>query len=110
MQVDRDKFQVTQNIDAHPSLQAYHDKIENLFGINWSQTEWKDLRQPLLSGLATRLYLQTIEEPIPEISDIAGQAKYWKQYYNTNPDKSEETFQKKFETIGKKKMQLRWVS
>ena len=94
--MDRDKFQVTQNVEANPSLQAYHDKISDLFGINWEKVEWKDLRQPFLSGLAARLYLQTIEEPIPETSDIEGQAKYWKQHYNTNPDKSEETFKKEF--------------
>ena len=66
LQVDEDKLQITQNVDAHPNLQTYHDKIANNFGIIWPNVEWIDLRKPLYSGLAARLYLETVEEPIPE--------------------------------------------
>ena len=101
LQVDEDKLQVTQDVDTHPNLQTYHDKIDNHFGINWPVVKWIDLRKPLHSGLGARLFLTTVEESIPEISDEEGQAKYWKSNYNTDPEKFEDTFRKEMKTLGK---------
>ena len=52
----------------------------------------QDLRKPLYSALAARLFLLNIPESIP--NDIDRQASYWKQYYNTvaGDDGSKEKF------------------
>ena len=99
--MNEEKLQVTKNVDDHPNLQTYHDEIDNHFGIVWPVVEWMDLRKPLHSGLGARLYLETVEEPIPDISDEEGQAKYWEKNYNTDPEKFEETFRKELKTLGK---------
>ena len=93
-QVDNNKFDVTRDVEANPCLKTIHDKIKDHFGISWSSVEWRDLRRPLYSGLAARLYLETITEVFPEVFDFATQARYWKSHYNTNPERNEETFKK----------------
>lgn len=66
-------------------LKQYWDQIKAKLGIDWTETEWKDLEKPLYSGLAARLYLARISAPIP--SDLTSQAQYWKTYYNTSAGK-----------------------
>ena len=80
-QVDEIAFISTKDTASHPGLIAKHQKILDAFEINWSNAEWSDLRIPLFSGLAARLFLSNIPAAIP--SDISGQATYWKRYYNT---------------------------
>lgn len=41
-----------------------------------------DLDKPVVSAAMARLYYLTHEAPIPK--DLDGQARYWKQYYNTD--------------------------
>ena len=66
-------------------LKQYWDQIKAKLGIDWTETEWKDLEKPLYSGPAARLYLARISAPIP--SDLPSQAQYWKTYYNTSAGK-----------------------
>lgn len=80
-QVDRVAFQDTQDTASHPELFAKYDRIMREFEIDWPSVQWTDLRRPLYSGLAARLFLLNIPSEIP--GDIAGQAMYWKRYYNT---------------------------
>ncbi len=80
-QVDEIGFYDTQNVASHPGLTAKYEQIMQEFGINWPDVVWMDLRRPLYSGIAARLKLLNIPERIP--CDIAGQAAYWKRYYNT---------------------------
>lgn len=80
-QVDEIAFRDTQNTASHPGLLANYQKIQEAFGIDWPSMEWSDLRIPLYSGIAARLFLLNIPESIP--CDIDGQARYWKRYYNT---------------------------
>ena len=62
-------------------LKKYWDQIKAKLGIDWTKTSWQDLKKPLYSGLACRLYLARIKPPIP--ADLPSQAKYWKKHYNT---------------------------
>ena len=80
-QVDEDLFQDTQDTTSHPELVARHEQIMNHFEIDWPSVQWTDLRRPLYSGLAARLFFMTMNSPIP--CDVAGQAAYWKLNYNT---------------------------
>lgn len=80
-QVDRVGFESTQDTKSHPSLKAKHKRIKQSLDIDWEKVKWNDLRKPLYSGLAARLFLLKIPAPIP--SSLKDQADYWKRYYNT---------------------------
>jgi hypothetical protein len=61
-------------------FEAYqHIKRET--GIDLSQATEDDLDKPLISGLFARLYFERRGREIPK--DIPGQARLWKDYYNT---------------------------
>ena len=78
-------FNDTQNTLSHPGLTSKFTKIKDKFGIEWSKVEWKDLTKPLYSALAARLFMSNKPSAIPD--DIEGQAKYWKDNYNTDAGK-----------------------
>ena len=88
-QVDEIGFMDTQNTKSHPRLTTRYRLIKNAFGIDWPSVQWTDLRIPLYSGLAARLFLLNKPSAIPQ--DIAGQARYWKRYYNTDSGAGSET-------------------
>ena len=66
------------------SLQQQIDKISTSFNITWENTQWQDLRKPLYSALAARLYFYLISASIPLANDITGQANYWVNYYTSS--------------------------
>ncbi|XP_072041372.1 uncharacterized protein [Amphiura filiformis] len=82
-QVGRIAFEDTKNTGSHPELVAKFAQIQQAFGIDWQAVEWSDLRKPLYSAIAARLFLLNIPQAIPNSADIAGQAAYWKRHYNT---------------------------
>jgi hypothetical protein len=84
-QVDKKGFKDTQDVESHPKLKKRFSKIEQELGIKWSEVTWEDLRKPLYSALAARLFLLNNPEEIPE--DLKGQAEYWKKHYNTTSGK-----------------------
>ena len=96
-QVDEVGFRDTQDTTSHPGLNVKFDKIQRKFGINWREVKWEDLRKPLYSGLAARLFLSNVLEGIPIASDIRAQGQYWKEHYNT--DDGEGTVDKFVEDI-----------
>ena len=81
-QVDQIAFLATKDSLSHPSLTQKHEKIREILNIDWSSVTWNDLRKPLYSGLAARLFLSNVPQEIPFASEIAQQANYWKLYYN----------------------------
>ena len=96
-QVDVAGFNDTQATGSHPKLVAKYEKIKDRFGIDWPKVEWSDLKKPLYSGLAARLFLLNIPASIP--SDIPGQAKYWKDHYNKTGKGTVEKFIKDVEAL-----------
>ena len=88
--VDEDLFDETQNTASYSSLSTLHQSIETEFSIDWSSVVWNDLRKPLYSALAARLYLTTVSASIPISSSIDSQATYWVTNYN--PSGSTSTF------------------
>ena len=77
-------FQGTQNTMSHQRLATILDSIQKQFGINWSAIRWQDLRRPLYSGLATKLFLSNVPTAIPFASDLQAQGEYWRAHYNMN--------------------------
>lgn len=82
-QVDLTGFRDTQDTTSHPGLVSKFQEIQRRFGIDWPSVQWEDLRKPLYSGLAARLFLSNVAESIPLASNVTGQASYWKRHYNT---------------------------
>ena len=82
-QVDLIGFRATQDTRSYPRLARRFNQIQRVLGIEWRLVQWKDLRKPLFSGLAARLYISNIPVTIPAPNDVLGQARYWKRFYNT---------------------------
>ena len=80
--VDEDLFNETQNTSFYSALSNLHQQIQSTFSIQWSSVQWNDLRKPLYSALAARLYFYTVNASIPISSSIPSQATYWVTYYN----------------------------
>ena len=80
--VDEHLFDETQNIASYSVLINLHQEIQSTFSIQWSSVQWNDLRKPLYSALAARLYFYTVSASIPISSNIQSQATYWMIYYN----------------------------
>lgn len=78
-QVQQKAFETTKDTNTYPDLIAKHHEIKKRFGIDWTQVQWNDLRKPLVSGLAARLVLCNIPDPIPV--ELEGQAKFWNNRY-----------------------------
>ena len=85
-QVDEAIFNMTQDTGTHPELLEYFQQILFAFGIDWPTSTWVDLRRPLFSALAARLYFTIVDEDIPMAGDVRGQGEYWKRNYNSNPN------------------------
>ena len=81
-QVDETGYLDTKRTSSHPGLVRKFKKIKSSFGIDWAQTSWSDLRKPLYSAIAARLFLSNKPGAIP--SDLDGQARYWKNNYNSH--------------------------
>lgn len=87
-----DSFKATQqdwagNVTS-PALKKIHKDIKEKMDIDWMQVNREDLLKPFYSGLAARIYIALTEKsrgPIPD--DIAGQDRYWKDWYNTKAGK-----------------------
>ena len=78
-QLSESKFQQTKSSDSQLLT-----SITNTFDISWSTVQWMDLRRPLYSAIAARLYFQLISVSIPLAVDLSGQASYWVDQYTSN--------------------------
>ena len=83
-QVDETIFNQTQDTAANPGLLQIYPQLMASFGIDWPNATWADLRRPLFSALAARLYFTIVSDPIPVAGDLRGQGEYWKNNYNSD--------------------------
>ena len=100
--VSEEALQKTQAAD-HPTLNVKHNLIFRELEIEWSGVGWEELQRPLYSAIAARLLIFLAPERLPDVSDIDGQAAFWKKYYNANGSLSEFTGSA-FELEGKIKL------
>ena len=98
-QVDEIGFRDTQNTTSHPKLKGKYEKICEKLKIDWENTTWEDLRKPLYSGLAARLFLGNLPSSIPDT--LQGQAIYWKENYNKTGKGTAEKFIEDVEALEK---------
>ena len=78
-QVDEDKFLTTQ-VNSALNVER-HDAIREAFDIDWPSVQWRDLRIPLYSGIAARLFLLNISDTESIPCDVPGQAAYYNRVY-----------------------------
>ena len=62
-----------------PTLAIQHEQIQDYFNISWENTTWHDLRTPLYSGLAARLYVHSVLPEVPVA--VMDQATMWSLFY-----------------------------
>ena len=87
--VAEESFLRTKDVTANRRLPSKLAQIEELFGIEWENVEWVELRKPLYSALAARLLLFNAKGVIPPINDLEAQATFWVQNYNQDGSASE---------------------
>ena len=80
--VDENLFNATQDTATITTLTSLHQQIQSTFSIQWSSVQWNDLRKPLYSAVAARLFFYTVFTSIPISSVIQSQATYWVDNYN----------------------------
>ena len=76
--INQSAFQHTLNYNA-----SRINAIHSYFGINWSSLKWSDLRIPLYSALAARIYIDQISDG-QDLSQIDTQASIWLSAYNSS--------------------------
>ena len=90
-QVDEVLFLATQNT-SYTVLIHKHKLVKMQFDIDWLLLQWIDLRKPLLSALATCLYVCTIYEKIPP--SIKEQAVHYDKYISKKKSPTRDTKRK----------------
>ena len=83
-QVNDTTFASTQDNTTFPELTQIFVDIQAEFGIVWTDVTWEQLSVPLYSGLACRILLVIIGQPIPVTVEL--QAVYWTTYINVQGD------------------------
>lgn len=85
-QIDKLAFNDTQNTSSHPRLKDKFKTIKEKTGIEWMGQNYGDIRNDKFkNGIAARLLLSNKPGTIP--NTLEGQAKYWKEHYNTSSGK-----------------------
>ena len=64
-------------------LALKHEQIAQQFRIKWKNVKFRELRQPFYSVLAARLVLFAAPRAIPSNTDVAAQARFWREYFNS---------------------------
>ncbi len=63
------------------SLQPIYECVSHLLDKPWSSVQWEELRKPLYSALAARLFFAARNVDIPGVADIDKQTEVWGSYY-----------------------------
>jgi hypothetical protein len=75
--------EITFNYTKNSLNATVQDQIRLYFGIDWFHVEWEDLRMPIYSALAARLYLDGIAGD-RNLSQLSVQEAIWAYNYSTN--------------------------
>lgn len=96
-QVDEQNFLKTTDRMRFPFLTApggiYERLLRSDLGLDWAVAVWEDLRRPLISALAARIFFELAEDEIPGVGDVRGQGQFWKSSgFNDNDEDTVEEF------------------
>ena len=103
-QVDEVNFVKTTDTMAHPVLSEvggiYERLLSSSLNLDWTVAVWTDLRRPLISAVAARIFFELSESEIPDIGDVEGQGEFWKDTeFNTNDEDTVEEFVERVNTL-----------
>ena len=95
-QVDEKILRQTQNVTLHSILSSprgFYDLLLTHLNVDWSAVIWSDLRIPLFSGLAARIFFELSYNDIPPVEDLLAQGLFWKSSgFNTDDMDTAESF------------------
>lgn len=98
-QVDEEIFLMTLDITSFPFLLeegGIYPGLLSQLGIDWSAARWEDLRIPLISGVAARIFFAIAEQEgsnIPDVGDVMAQGEFWKSTgFNSNDEDTVQVF------------------
>lgn len=85
--VDKCAFEATQaKRKENRQLAALHKTVRRTFGVTWSKIKYSDLRRPLYSVLAARIFLEIAKHSIPK--GLKNQARFWLESYHGCAEKT----------------------
>ena len=80
-QLNQTKYEFTKDNVSDELLEDMETELD----IAWLNTSFSDLRKPLYSALAARLYLELVlSSSIPLSTNVAGQASFWINDYTSS--------------------------
>lgn len=95
-QVDERVFDMTRDTDSFPFLLeegGIYQMLTLHLSIDWTSAEWANLRIPVISAVAARIFFEIAKQDIPDIGDVMGQADFWKDsLFNDNEEDTTEAF------------------
>jgi len=78
-------------VDVQQHIRPHDRETLSQIGYNIDKVVLSDLaHDPLLALAIMRLVYKRKTEPFPECNDIQGQARYWKEHYNTDAGAGDE--------------------
>ena len=95
-QVDEEVFRKTLDVDNHPELTVsggIYEGIGRSFRIDWEAVQWEQLRIPIISALAARIFFALADTDIPDVGNVRDQGEFWKSTgFNSNDSDTVEFF------------------
>ena len=103
-QVDEEVFLRTMDRATFPFLVEpggiYERLLQSDLNLDWAVAVWEDLRKPLISAVAARIFFELAEDDIPNIGDVEGQGDFWKSTgFNTNDADTVELFMERITNL-----------
>lgn len=103
-QVDEQNFLKTTDRVTFPFLTEpggiYEMLLQSVLNLDWTVAVWEDLRKPLISAVAARIFFELAEDDIPDIGDVQGQGEFWKSSgFNTINEDTVEVFVDRVTTL-----------
>ncbi|XP_038044259.1 adhesion G-protein coupled receptor G7-like [Patiria miniata] len=97
--VDRSVYDITFGLYNNPSYASIFNDIQQILGINWSRSTWRDCRKPLYSAVAARLYFHSLSPHFIIPGGLNNQASLWRVGYHDQPTGTVENFIRKVRAL-----------
>lgn len=103
-QVDEQNFLRTTDTASFPFLAApggiYERLLRSDLDLDWTVAVWENLRKPLISAVAARIFFELAKDEIPSIGNVRGQGQFWKSSgFNSNDEDTVDEFVEKITNL-----------